>query len=82
MPGEAVDEVVLAAVRLVGDHHDVAAVGENRMPVSFFLREELLDGGEHDAARRDRKLRTQIGTGGRLRGRLAQEVAASGEGAE
>ena len=38
---KAVDEVVLAAVRLVGDHHDVAAVGELRMPVALLLREEL-----------------------------------------
>ncbi len=32
--GVAVDEVVLAAVRLVGDHHDVAAARQQRMPVA------------------------------------------------
>ena len=33
--GEAVDEIVLAAVRLVGDDHDVAALGEHRVPVAL-----------------------------------------------
>ena len=51
---EAVDEVVLAAVRLVGDHHDVAPLGERRVPVALLLREELVDGGEDHAARRHR----------------------------
>ena len=50
VPREAVDEVVLAAVRLVGDHHDVAALGEHRMPVALVFREELVDGGEDHAA--------------------------------
>ena len=31
VPGEAVDEVVLAAVGLVGDHHDVGTLTEQRM---------------------------------------------------
>ena len=35
--GEAVDEVVLAAVRLVGDHDDVPPVGEHGMPVALLL---------------------------------------------
>ena len=50
--GEAVDEVVLAAVRLVGDDDDVAPVREHRVAVALLLGEELLDGGEDDAARR------------------------------
>ena len=52
VPGEAVDEVVLAAVRLVGDDHDVAPLGEHRVAVALLLGQELLDGGEDHAARR------------------------------
>jgi hypothetical protein len=48
---EAVDEVVLAAVRLVGDHHDVAPVESVGCRSPFSSGEELLDGGEHHAAR-------------------------------
>ena len=48
--GVAVDEVVLAAVGLIGDDHDVAAVGERRMAVASLLGEELLDGGEDHAS--------------------------------
>jgi hypothetical protein len=47
---EPVDEVVLAAVCLVGHHHDVAAHGEGRVPVAFFLREELVDSREDHPA--------------------------------
>ena len=80
--GVAVDEVVLAPVRLVGDHHDVAAVGQQRVPVPFLLGEELLDRGEDHAARCDGELRPQVRAARGLRRRLAQEVAAPGEGAE
>ena len=80
--GVAVDEVVLAPVRLVGDHDDVAAAGQQGVPVSLLLGEELLDRGEHHAARRDGELRPQVRPGCGLHGRLAQEVAAAGEGAE
>ena len=37
VPGEAVDEVVLAAVGLVGDDDDVAAVGQQRDSLSPFV---------------------------------------------
>src|SRR6185437_10828279 len=50
MPGEAVNEVVLTPVRLVGDHHDVASLREDRVLVSLFLWEELLDRREHHTA--------------------------------
>ena len=80
--GEAVDEVVLAAVRLVGDDDDVAPVGEHRVAVALLLGEELLDGGEHHAAGGDRELGAQVGAVGGLHRRLAQQVAAAGEGAE
>ena len=47
---EAVDEVVLAAVRLVGDDDDVLAVAQQRVHVALLVGHELLDGGEHDPA--------------------------------
>ena len=82
MAGEAVDEVVLAAVRLVGDDHDVAAVGERRMTVAPLLGQELLDGGEDHAARVHRELAAQICPALGLGRRLAQDVLAAGEDAE
>ena len=75
--GVAVDEIVLAAVRLVGDHHDVAPVGEQRMPVALLLGEELLDGREHHAAGLHGELRPQIRAALSLDGRLAQQVGAA-----
>ena len=82
MPGEAVDEVVLAAVGLVGDHHDVAPVRQHRMAVALLLGEELLDGREHHAAGGDGELGAQVGPVLGLHRWLAQELAAAGEGAE
>jgi hypothetical protein len=49
MAGEAVDEVVLAAVGLVGDHDDVAPGRQHGVAVALLGRHELLDGREHDA---------------------------------
>jgi hypothetical protein len=46
-----VDKVVLVAVRLVGNHHDVSTVGEGWVPVALFLGEELVDGRKYYAAR-------------------------------
>ena len=80
--GEPVDEVVLAAVRLVGDDHDVAALGKRRAGVALLLGEELLNGGEHHAAHVDRELDAQIRPTCRLYRRLAQQVLTAGEGAE
>ncbi len=82
VPGEAVDEVVLAPVRLVGDHDDVAAVRQYRVAVALVLGEELLDRGEHHPAARHAQLLAEIGPALRLHGRLAQQVAAAGKGAE
>ena len=79
---EAVDEVVLAAVRLVGDHHDVAPLREQRVPVAFLLGEEFLDCGEDHAAGLHRELRAQIGPVLRLDGGLTQQVGAAREGGE
>ena len=58
MAGEACNETVLAAVGFVGDDDDVPAVGQERMGISFLIREELLDGGEHHAPGRDGKFLT------------------------
>ena len=51
--GVAVDEIVLTAVCLVGNHHDVAAVGERRVPVALLLGKELVNRGKHHATRLD-----------------------------
>jgi len=75
----AVNEVVLAAVRLVCDHDDVPATGQQRVAVPLLLREELLDRGEHDAARLDRQQAPQVGAAVRLHRRLAQQVPAPRE---
>ena len=77
--GEAVDELVLAAVGLVGDDDDVAPVREQRVAVAPLVGEELLDGREHDAARLDGELAAQVGAALRLGRRLTQKVLAAGE---
>ena len=82
VPGEAVDEVILAAVRLVRDHHDVAAVREEGMLVTLRLGEELLDRREDDSPGGDLEQRTEMGAAvGLLRG-VAQEIGTAREGAE
>ncbi len=80
--GVAVDEVVLAAVRLVGDHHDVPALRQLGMAVALLFRKELLDRGEHHAARLYVQLGTQVGTAAGLGRGLPQQVPAAGERAE
>ena len=77
MTGEAVEEVVLAAVSFIRDHDDVAAVREQRVLIALGVGEELLDRGEDDASGLDVELVAQVGAGLRLRGRLAEEVLAS-----
>ena len=78
----AVEEVVLAAMRLVGDDDDVTAAGEHRVAIPLLLREEFLDGGEDDAAHIDGQLRAQVRPACGLHRRLAQEILAPREGAE
>ena len=39
-------EAILRAVRLVGDHHDVVAVGQYWKAVFILPRHEFLDGGK------------------------------------
>ena len=77
--GKTVNEIVLAAVRFVGDDHDVAPVREHRMAVALLLRQKLLDGGEHHAACSHRKELAQVRPAFRLHRRLAQEVLAAGK---
>ena len=82
VPRVAVDEVVLAAVRLVGDDDDVAPRGERAVRVALFLGVELLDRREHHPAGGDRQLLAQLGAALRLCWRLAEQVLAAREGAE
>ena len=82
MPCKPVHEVVLAAMRLVGNDDDVAPLREQRMPVAFLVGKELLDRREHDAARLDREPRAQVGAALDLRRRLPQQIGAASESAE
>ncbi len=75
-------ETVLAAVRLVRDHDDVAAVGEGGVFGLAGIRRELVDGREHDAAGRTRQNLPQILPAVGLPRGLAEQVAAHGERAE
>ena len=79
---EAVNEIVLAAVRFVGNHHDVAAVGQQRMLAAFVLGEKLLDGGEHHAAGRDGEELFQMVAILGLHRFLPEQLMAAGERAE
>ena len=74
VPGEAINEVILAALRLVGDHHDVAPRRQGAPCLPALLEEELLDGGEDHPARRHPQLRGQVGAALGLGRRLAQQV--------
>ena len=69
--GEAVDEVVLAAVGLVGDDDDVAPVREHGVSVALLGRHELLDRREDDATAADAELLAQVGSVSGLDGILA-----------
>ena len=69
--GKAVYEIVLAAVRLVGDDDNVAPRGERQVTVLLFPREEFVDGGEYDAARLDAEQAAQVGAALGLHRRLA-----------
>ena len=80
--GEPVDEVVLAAVGLVGDDHDVVPLRQRGVGVALLLGVELLDRGEHHAPSVHRKLAAQVGPVPSLHGRLSQQVLAASEGAK
>ena len=81
-PGKAVDEVVLAAVGLVGDHHDVGTLAEQRMGAAALVGQELLNRGEDDATRGDPELGAQVVAALGLCRSLVQKIPAAGEGAE
>ena len=66
----------------VGDHDDVAAVGQQRMFVALSVGEELLDGGENHATRFDAELDAKVGTTLSLSRWLAEQVLAAGKRAE
>ena len=80
--GVPVDEVVLAAMGLIGDDHDVTPLGEGRVRVAFLFGEEFLNGREDDSGDVHRELVAEVGPALSLRGRLAEEVLAAREGAE
>ena len=58
--GKAIDEIILATVRLVRDHHNISSIRENGMAVAFLFRKEFLDGREDHAPGCDLQLLTQI----------------------
>ena len=77
VPGITVDEVVLAAVRLVGDHDDVPPVRKHGVPVPLLLGEKLLDRGkDHSAGLHGQQL-TEMGPAFRLNRRLSQKIPAA-----
>ena len=65
MPREAIDQVVLAAVRFIGDNDDIAPVAQRRHLLAF-LRQEFLDGREHHSTTRHRQQLAQLRTVCRL----------------
>jgi hypothetical protein len=76
---KTVDEIVLAPVRLIGDHDDVAPVREQRVRVARGVREKLLDRREDHTARCDPQLLPQVRPALRLHRCLAQQVLAARE---
>ena len=74
MPRKSVDKIVLAAVRLIGDDHNIAPCRKHRMGIALLLRKKLLDRRKHHAPGRHRELLTQISASTRLRWRLTQQI--------
>jgi hypothetical protein len=75
-------ESVLAAVRLVSDHDDVAAVSQHRIVSRPRFRRELLQGGEDHSSRGSIEQFAKVVSIFGLLWRLAQQVLAHAEGAE
>ena len=82
MPRKAVDKVVLAPMRFVGDDDDVAALREHRMTVALIFGKEFLDRCEHHAAGRDRQQPAQMTAAFGLHWRLTQQFTAARKRAE
>ena len=78
----AVDEIVLAAMRLVGDDDDVAPLRQQGVHVTPLFGEELLNCREHNAAHIDCEPGTQIRPGLRLHRHLPKKFLAACEGPE
>jgi len=79
MSGEAVDEVVLAPVGLIGNHHNIPTRRQHGVVVPFFFGEELLDGREDHAARLNGELRPEIRSALSLHRRLTEQILAAGK---
>ena len=69
-------EAVLAAVRFIGDHHDVGAGAQLGHRFALF-RHEFLDGGEHHATTGPIEQLAQVFAIGGLQRRLAEEIGAT-----
>ena len=82
VPGQPVDQVVLAAVGLVGNHHDVPALGQHRHLGTLLVRHELLDRGEDDTPRSHPQKVAKMADGIGLEWLLAEEFVAPLELAE
>jgi hypothetical protein len=81
VPGQAVNQVVLAAVGFVGDDDDVATVAQPGHLLAL-VGQEFLDGGEHHATARHCQQLAQALAAFGLHGRLAKDVVAALELAE
>src|SRR5687768_10452182 len=74
---KAVDEIVLRAMRFIRDDHNVAALRQSRMAITFFFWQELLNRREDHTAGIDREFLTQVGTISGLYWWLTQEILAA-----
>ena len=77
MPREPVDEIVLTAVRLVRNHHNVPTLRQRRLLPAPALRKELLNRRENHPARRPPQPRPQIRPTLRLLRPLPQHIRAA-----
>ena len=64
----------------IGNDHDVAPLGKQRIGIAFVLREELLDGGEDDPAGGHLEQFAQVSSAFGLHRGLAQDLPVGGKG--
>lgn len=69
-----IDKIVLAAVCLIGNNHNIAPYREPRMGVPLLFREKLLNSSKYHAPGRHRQFLTQISAVARLCWRLTQQI--------
>ena len=74
---QAVNQVVLAAVRLIGNHDNVSPIRKTRHAVSLFFGHKLLNRGEDNAATGNKQQVTQVGAPLCLSWRLSQRITAT-----